>query len=156
MSVEYKLSNHDAIAIFPPIAGGWIPALLLSSLEFIKISQDKQWPNQAVAFFDNTCEPGMMCGIAENWIPEWRATLAVCQHNRKKRVLAASAQLFWCFLRHGMLNLPEYCWNWDEITVLWDLKLAEVFQWIVCGKSRFIVLEVSILEEFSAIFSKNT
>ncbi len=27
----------------------------------------------------------------------------------KKRALDASAQLFWCFLRHGMLNLPEYC-----------------------------------------------
>jgi len=24
-------------------------------------------------------------------------------------------------LRHGMLKLPEYYWNWDEITVLWDL-----------------------------------
>ena len=24
------------------------------------------WPNPAVAFFDNTCEAGMMCGTAEN------------------------------------------------------------------------------------------
>jgi len=24
------------------------------------------WPNPAVAFFDNTCEDGMMCGTAEN------------------------------------------------------------------------------------------
>jgi len=31
-------------------------------------------PNPAVAFFDNTCEAGMMCGIAENRVPEWRAT----------------------------------------------------------------------------------
>ena len=37
-----------------------------------------------LSFFDNSCEAGMMCGITENRIPEWRATLAVCQNNRKK------------------------------------------------------------------------
>ncbi len=43
-------------------------------------------------------------------------------------------------LRHVMLNLPEYCWNWDGITVLWDLKLAGVFRWNLNGKSRLIEL----------------
>jgi hypothetical protein len=41
-----------------------------------------------------TCEAGMMCGIAENRVPEWRATLAVCQNGGKKRVLDVRARLF--------------------------------------------------------------
>ncbi len=32
------------------------------------------WPDQAVAFFDNTREAGMMCGTAENRVLEWRGT----------------------------------------------------------------------------------
>jgi len=43
-------------------------------------------------------------------------------------------------LRHVMLNLPEYCWNLDGIIVLWDLKLAGVFQWNLNGTSRLIEL----------------
>ena len=41
-------------------------------------------PNPAVAFFDNTCEAGMMCGSAENRVLEWRARVAVCQNGRKR------------------------------------------------------------------------
>jgi len=51
----------------------------------------------------------MMCGTAENQVPEWRATVAVCQNGGEKRTLDASVWLLWCFLRHGVLNLPEYC-----------------------------------------------
>ena len=48
-------------------------------------------------FFDNTCEAGMMSGIAEERFPEWGAMLVVCQSSKKKWVLDASAWLFWCF-----------------------------------------------------------
>jgi len=40
----------------------------------------------------------MMCGITENRVPEWRATLAVCQNGKKERILDAGAWLFRCFL----------------------------------------------------------
>ena len=45
------------------------------------------WPDQAVAFFDNTCEAGMMCGTVENQVPEWRATVAFCQNGEKNGFL---------------------------------------------------------------------
>jgi hypothetical protein len=66
-------------------------------------------PNPAVAFFDNTCEAGMMCGTVENRVLEWRARVAVCQNSGEKRILHAKTLLFLCFLLPGMLNLPEYC-----------------------------------------------
>ena len=40
--------------------------------------------NPAVAFFDNTCEAGMMCGTVETRFLEWRATVAVCQNSGKR------------------------------------------------------------------------
>ena len=49
--------------------------------------------NPAVAF-SNICEAGMMCGTVENQVPEWRATVAVCQNGRKKRVLDVRVRLF--------------------------------------------------------------
>ncbi len=64
-------------------------------------------PNAAVAFFDNTCEAGMMCGTAENRFLEWRATVAVCQNSSNKQILDTSAWLLGRFLRQGMLNLLE-------------------------------------------------
>ena len=51
----------------------------------------------------------MMCGTAENRVPECRGTVAVCKNSGKKWVRQASTLLFWCFLRHGILNLPEDC-----------------------------------------------
>jgi len=39
----------------------------------------------------------MMCGAVENQVPKWRATVTVCKNSRKKRMLDASAWLFWCF-----------------------------------------------------------
>jgi len=59
--------------------------------------------------FDNTCEDGMICDIAEKGIPEWRATLALCQNSRKKGFLKQMLGFFGIFFQHGMLNLPEYC-----------------------------------------------
>ncbi len=56
-------------------------------------------PNPAVAFFDNTCEAGMMCGTAENQVPEWRATVPVRKSSRKRWLLDIGVQLFWRFLR---------------------------------------------------------
>jgi len=85
-------------------------------------------PNPAVAFFDNTCEAGMMCGSAENRVLEWRGTAAVRQNSRKRWLLDVSVQLFWRFLRKNSLGRPEYCWHCDKITVLWDLKCAGVVQ----------------------------
>ncbi len=61
------------------------------------------WPDQAVAFFDNTCEAGMMCGTAENQVSKWRATVAVYQNSRKRWLLDTSVQLFWRFLRENPL-----------------------------------------------------
>ncbi len=54
-------------------------------------------PNAAVAFFDNTCEAGMMCETAENRVPEWRGTAAVRQNSRKRWLLDVSVQLFLAF-----------------------------------------------------------
>ncbi len=63
--------------------------------------------NPAVAFFDNTCEAGMMCGTPENRVLEWRARVAVCQNSGKKLILHTNTTLFLCLMRHGVLNLPE-------------------------------------------------
>jgi hypothetical protein len=38
----------------------------------------------------------MMCGITENRVPEWRATLAVCQNRRKKWILPTNTWPFLC------------------------------------------------------------
>jgi hypothetical protein len=59
-----------------------------------------------LCFLRNTCEAGMMCGTAENQVPEWRATVVVCQNSKKKRFLDVRAWLFWCFFSD---KLPEYC-----------------------------------------------
>ncbi len=67
-------------------------------------------PNPAVAFFGNTCEAGMMCGTAENRFLEWRATVAVCQNSRKRRLLGVSVQLFGRFCdttRRGGQNIVD-------------------------------------------------
>ena len=64
-------------------------------------------PDPAAAFFDNTCEAGMMCGTAENRILKWRSTVAVCQNRGEKWVLHANIPLFLCLMRHGVLNLSE-------------------------------------------------
>jgi len=50
----------------------------------------------------------MMLGTAENRVPEWSATVVVCQNSKKKYskkkwVLRTNMSLFLCFLRHGML-----------------------------------------------------
>jgi hypothetical protein len=67
-------------------------------------------PNAAVAFFDNTCEAGMICGTAENRVLELRGTAAVRQNSRKRWLLDVSVQLFfWRFLRKNSLGRPEYC-----------------------------------------------
>ena len=84
-------------------------------------------PNPAVAFFDNTCEAGMMCGNAENQVPKWRATVAVCQNSGKMRLLDVSARIFWRFLRDNSLGLPENCCNLNEILTLSDFKYTGVF-----------------------------
>ena len=63
-------------------------------------------PNPAAAFFDNTCEAGMMCGTAENRVLEWRATVAVCKYSGKKRVLDVCARPFGGF-RRGMLEFSR-------------------------------------------------
>jgi len=59
--------------------------------------------------YDNTREGGMMCGTAENRLLEWRATVEVRQNSKKKRVLHTNMSLLFCFLRHGILNLPPSC-----------------------------------------------
>ncbi len=51
----------------------------------------------------------MMCGTVENQVLEWRETVAVCKNSKKKWILHTNMSLFLCFLRHGMLDLPEYC-----------------------------------------------
>jgi len=51
----------------------------------------------------------MMCGIVENQVPERMATVAVCKNSKKNRILHTNMSLFMCFLRQGMLDLPEYC-----------------------------------------------
>jgi len=43
----------------------------------------------------------MMCGTAENRVPEFRATVAVCQNSKKKWVLHTNMSPF---LPHGMLK----------------------------------------------------
>jgi hypothetical protein len=43
----------------------------------------------------------MMCGIAENRVPEWRATLAVCQNSWKNGPLMHVLGFFGVILRHG-------------------------------------------------------
>jgi len=40
---------------------------------------------------------GMMCGIAENRVPGWRATVAVCQNSRKKQVFDGVCLTFLVF-----------------------------------------------------------
>jgi len=57
----------------------------------------KSFTESGVAFFDNTCETGMM-NLLKNGLKEWRATVAVCQNGAKKRVLGVCVQLFACFL----------------------------------------------------------
>jgi len=66
-------------------------------------------PNPAVAFFDNTCEAGMMCGTAENRVLEWRSTVAVCQYSGKKWLFEVFARFRCRFLRKNSLGRPEYC-----------------------------------------------
>jgi len=39
----------------------------------------------------------MMCGTAENQVPEWRATVAVRKNSMKRQLLDVSVQLFWRF-----------------------------------------------------------
>lgn len=39
----------------------------------------------------------MMCTIAENRVPEWRAMLSVCKNSRNKRILDVSIRLFRLF-----------------------------------------------------------
>lgn len=76
---------------------------------------------------NRTCEAGMMCGIVENRVPEWRASVAVCKDSRKRRLLDISVQLFWRFLRDNSLGRPENCRNLNEILILWGLKYKGVF-----------------------------
>ncbi len=49
----------------------------------------------------------MMCGTAENQVPEWRARVVVYQKNGKKQVLDLSAWLFWCFFPTSCRNIVE-------------------------------------------------
>ena len=66
-------------------------------------------PDSAVAFFDNTCESGMMCRTAKHRLTEWRVTVALCQHSKKKWLFDVFARLRLRFLRENSLILPEYC-----------------------------------------------
>jgi hypothetical protein len=124
-----------------------------------------------VAFFDNTCEAGMMCGIAENRVPEWRATLVVCQNSRKKRVLNASAWLFWYFFaaRHvePTGRLLKLRWNYGIIEFLAsrsvfsevyreipDRKvLAHVFSVMLCLKEDLRPLSFSKIIVFLDLYT---
>jgi len=72
------------------------------------------WPNPAVAFFDNTCEAGMICGTAENKVPEWRTTVA-CTKIVGKTGPWPKCLAFLVFFSDKM---SEYCWNWDGTLVL--------------------------------------
>jgi hypothetical protein len=49
----------------------------------------------------------MMFETAEKRVLEWRGIPTVCQYNGKKWVIHENTSLFWCFMRCGMLNLPE-------------------------------------------------
>jgi len=50
-----------------------------------------------------------MCGIAENRVPELRATVAVCQNSRKKWLFDVFARIRWLFLRENLLIPLKYC-----------------------------------------------
>ncbi len=49
-----------------------------------------------------------------------------------------------------MLNPPEYRWKWDEVTLLWNLKLVGVIQWSLYGKSRINIRSKGI---FAVVFA---
>ena len=57
----------------------------------------------------------MICGTAENQVPEWRATVVEYQNSVKKRVLDLSAWLFWCFFRQNVGILLKLRWNFGII-----------------------------------------
>ena len=69
----------------------------------------------------------MMYGTAENQVPEWRATVAVCKNSRKRWLLDISVRLFWRFLRDNSLGRPENCCNLNGILILWGFKCAGAF-----------------------------
>ena len=65
--------------------------------------------------FQQYCEAGMICGTAENQIPEWRATVVVYQNSGEKRVLDLSAWLFDIFFRQIAGILLKLGWNFGII-----------------------------------------
>ena len=69
----------------------------------------------------------MMCGTAENRVPEWRATVAVRKNSRRRWLLDISVQLFRRFLRDNSLGRPENCCNLNEIMILWDFECVGEF-----------------------------
>ncbi len=69
----------------------------------------------------------MMFGTVENRVPEWRATVAVCQNGRKRWLLGVNVQLLGRFLRDNSRGWPENCCNLNEILILWGFKRAGVF-----------------------------
>ena len=66
-------------------------------------------PNPSGAFFDNTCEAGMMCGTAESRVLEWKARVAGYKPGRKKWLFDVFAILRWRFLRVNSMIPPEFC-----------------------------------------------
>ncbi len=57
------------------------------------------WPDPAVAFFDNTCEAGMMRGTAENRVLEWMSTVAVlpARHAEPAGIILKIKMKFWFY-----------------------------------------------------------
>ena len=79
--------------------------------EFFEKSPFQELKNTFISRGDITCEAGMMCGTAENQVPEWRATVVVYQNSGKKRVLDLTAWLFWFFFRQAAGILLKLRWN---------------------------------------------
>ena len=74
-----------------------------------------------------------MCGTVESQVPDWRATVVVCQNGRKRWLLGVSVQLFGRSLRDNSLGGQRTV---DEILILWGFKCTGVFQQSVYGKPR--------------------
>ena len=59
----------------------------------------------------------MMCGIAKNRVPQWRATVA----SRYK------CSTFPTFFTRQLAERPENSCNFNEIVILWDFESVEEF-----------------------------
>jgi len=98
-----RLKNATALAALPNTLGP-------------KAKKMSPRPNVQSTTYDNSRQARMMCATAENQVPECRATVEVCQnskknYSKKKSVLRTNMSLFFCLLRHGMLNLLELSCN---------------------------------------------